>query len=259
MISLHRRRVFGGSSADHGWFVGHDHASGREPSTPPTRRLPSTSSCESSPARGGPIDKTASRAWARRLPAARPDDSRAIVATLATLDDLSRARVACLFLAMPGEVDLAGLPARLPGVRWVTTRTGSGPLLTVHDLAAPRERHPYGFEQPIATAPRIGPERVDVWLVPGLAFDPLGIRLGHGRGYYDRLLARRSPGARLVGVTTSPRIATALPHEPHDVDMDLVVTEASVLAPTARPDQATPRPSQTAVSRPGPGSRGTTR
>ncbi len=184
------------------------------------------------------------QAWRRRagdLAPATDDESRAVVARLATLPAVTGATRVCLFLPMPGEVDLRALPAVLPDASWVTTRTGAGPALTVHDLDAPLERHPFGYDQPRVDAPVHDPASVDAWLVPGLAFDHDGTRLGHGVGYYDRLLARRGPEATTIAVTLERRVVASLPREDHDVAMDLVVTEQRVL------------------SRPGPASRGTAR
>lgn len=170
-------------------------------------------------------DKVAARRWARGVAPTTSDESDAVVAHLAGLDLLAAARTACLFLPMAGEVDLQSLPGLLPHVSWTTTRTGDGPLLSVHDLDAPRERHVLGYEQPVATAPARDPADVDVWLVPGLAFDHRGTRLGHGVGYYDRVLARRHPDATLVGTTVARRITADLPRADHDVAMTVLATE----------------------------------
>lgn len=75
---------------------------------------------------------------------------------------------------------------------------------------------------------RVAPADVDVALVPGVAFDRQGNRLGHGAGYYDRLLAELSPSACLIGLAYECQLVEAIPHEPHDVGMDLVVTESNL-------------------------------
>ncbi len=62
---------------------------------------------------------------------------------------------------------------------------------------------------------------VDLALVPGVAFDTQGYRLGRGRGYYDRLLPRL-PRAYKLGVCFPFQCFGVLPHEPHDVPMDEV-------------------------------------
>ena len=69
--------------------------------------------------------------------------------------------------------------------------------------------------------------RVPVILVPALAVDRAGVRLGRGGGFYDRSLALCAPGTRLVAVVRDSEIVVTLPHEPHDV----LMTHA--LAPSA--------------------------
>ena len=74
---------------------------------------------------------------------------------------------------------------------------------------------------------------LDLLLVPLVAFDAYGRRLGHGRGYYDRMLSR-CPGLK-VGVAFEVQRMTAVPTEAHDVGLDLVVTEARVYHPGKGP------------------------
>lgn len=180
------------------------------------------------------MDKAARRRQARTLPSATARESAAVVARLRELDQLRVAERVCVYLPMDGEVDLRPLTEQRRDLDWVTTRTGAGPDLTVHDLDAPRERHRLGYDQPMASSAIVAPDTVDLWLVPGLAFDPHGTRLGHGRGYYDRLLARRHADAVVVGITTERRLVADLPHEDHDVRMDLVVTDVT-MRPTTVP------------------------
>ena len=78
---------------------------------------------------------------------------------------------------------------------------------------------PHGIAEPLAGAAEIEP---DLILVPLIAIDPAGHRLGQGGGHYDRVLARyRQQGATLVGVGwTSQRLAFALPADEWDVALD---------------------------------------
>lgn len=66
-------------------------------------------------------------------------------------------------------------------------------------------------------------------IVPLLAFDRAGYRLGYGKGHYDQLLAR-APGLA-VGVAFACQELLELPHEPHDVPLDLIITEAELIVP----------------------------
>lgn len=63
----------------------------------------------------------------------------------------------------------------------------------------------------------------DFWLIPGVGFDRQGNRLGHGAGYYDRLLAK-APGIR-AGIAFAFQVLDGLAVEAHDVGMNLVITE----------------------------------
>ena len=75
---------------------------------------------------------------------------------------------------------------------------------------------------------RVDPVEIDLVLAPGVAFDRRGGRLGHGLGYYDRLLQRLRPGAVIVGLAFDCQLFDEIPMSPHDVFMDLVVTESAV-------------------------------
>ena len=79
--------------------------------------------------------------------------------------------------------------------------------------------------------PRNGPEiDPDIVLLPLLAFDPAGYRLGYGGGYFDRTLAARAPRPRAIGVGFElARVADIRP-QPHDIRLDAVVTEAGVFS-----------------------------
>ncbi len=71
-------------------------------------------------------------------------------------------------------------------------------------------------------------QEVDVAVVPGVAFDPRGGRLGHGQGYYDRLLAQARPETVLIGLAYQCQIYPQLPVLPTDVSMNQVITELNV-------------------------------
>lgn len=125
------------------------------------------------------------------------------------------------YQAMPGEIALDRLLTQ-PGIGpFALVRTPDEGLdLTVHPAGSALEHHRYGFDQPAAGSPLVADDEIAVVLVPGLAFDRRGARLGHGKGYYDRFLARlASVGrARFVGVTGG-YIVAELPTESHDVLM----------------------------------------
>lgn len=83
----------------------------------------------------------------------------------------------------------------------------------------------FGIPEPV-DATTVLPPTIDVVLVPGLAFDRDGGRLGWGRGYYDRALAT-APHAARVGVCLEPGIVSHVPMEAHDLPMHWVVTPSA--------------------------------
>lgn len=134
-----------------------------------------------------------------------------------------------VFDAMPGEANVSALFDDVPERPLAITRTPeAGRVLTIHDGRAPRERHAYGYTQPLADSPTIDDSEVSVVLVPGLAFDRMGGRLGFGAGFYDRLLSRLGPDVIRIGMSDG-FIVDRVPMDEHDVAMTHLATEAGVM------------------------------
>jgi 5-formyltetrahydrofolate cyclo-ligase len=77
-----------------------------------------------------------------------------------------------------------------------------------------------------AKRPRV--EELDLVIVPGVAFDRRGARMGHGFGYYDKLLQRVRPDTPLVALAYECQLFDEIPTENHDIFMDRIVTEKQV-------------------------------
>lgn len=91
----------------------------------------------------------------------------------------------------------------------------------------------YGILEPDPSWPLVAYGEVDMVVVPGLAFDHAGTRLGYGGGYYDRLLPdlrAANPAVRLIGLAYGFQVVNALPRDPHDVAVDGVCTEPGTLS-----------------------------
>ncbi|MEZ5377966.1 MAG: 5-formyltetrahydrofolate cyclo-ligase [Acidimicrobiales bacterium] len=134
------------------------------------------------------------------------------------------------FDPMPDEVDLRPLVfADDPVCRFALTRTPtSGHDLGIHPATSALERHRYGYRQPVDGSAIVPDEEVVAVLVPGLAFDHRGHRLGFGAGYYDRLLERLGSAVLRIGVSDG-FIVSELPIDAHDVAMTHVATEVGVV------------------------------
>ncbi len=71
-------------------------------------------------------------------------------------------------------------------------------------------------------------EDLDLVMVPGVAFDRSGARMGHGKGYYDKLLQHTRANAPLVALAFECQLFPEIPTAPHDIFMDLIITERAM-------------------------------
>jgi 5-formyltetrahydrofolate cyclo-ligase len=90
----------------------------------------------------------------------------------------------------------------------------------------------FGILEPDAASPVVSLKQLDLALVPGVAFDTVGRRLGRGRGFYDRIL--KDVSGFKCGVAFDQQIASEIPVEPHDIRVDCILTPTRWLeAPNA--------------------------
>lgn len=172
------------------------------------------------------------RSWAADVAAIVDweEASSAVVAELRYWPPLQNADRTLTFFAMAQEIDLAGLREAGLATQFLATRTPDrGGDLSIHSLDGPLQVHRFGFLQPHASAPEYAAEDITIFLVPGVAFDVYGNRLGRGAGYYDRLLARTRPGAFTVGVTSTRLVVDRLPAEAHDRKVRYLATEEGII------------------------------
>lgn len=97
--------------------------------------------------------------------------------------------------------------------------------LRLWEVGQPLYPSGFGTLAPAETAPVVEP---DIVVIPLLAFDKLGTRLGYGKGYYDRTLAHLSKKPLLVGYAFSGQELDFIPRENHDMPLDILVTEAGI-------------------------------
>lgn len=179
------------------------------------------------------MDKPELRARMRGHAFVDPDEADRIVTAVRAWLSARLPGTVAAFLAMPSEVDLSPLFDALPGWRWVLPRvesgTGSGARVTFRDRDVPREMHAFGMRQPTDSGEIIPIPEIDLFLVPGVAFDRKGGRLGNGGGYYDRILSSKRNDALAVGVAPAIRVVESVPREDHDVEMDMLATASGVI------------------------------
>lgn len=153
-------------------------------------------------------------------------------------------RSALLYSSLPGEADTGAIDAllRRRGAAVAYPRVEGG-RLRLH-RASPAELQPgqFGIREPPLAAEEISIAALDLVVVPGLAFDRAGHRLGFGGGYYDALLDA-APDALRVGVCLEEQLLPNVPTEPHDQRVDFVLAD-EIHASGARPWLSPPTPKE---------------
>jgi len=138
-----------------------------------------------------------------------------------------------VFLSLPGEVDTSPLVLRAwqdrkrvlaPKVSWEQRRMLP---IEIRSLTDDLSTSTMGIREPIAGVP-IPIPLIDLAIVPGLAFDKFGNRLGRGRGFYDRFLAHPEFKGVACGLTLEEQMVTTVPVGPLDRHVNMVVTDEKV-------------------------------
>ncbi len=173
-------------------------------------------------------------ALAAIAPAARQSRSARACATLAGLPEFQSASRVFLYLATPQEADTTelalaawrlGKTVLAPRVDWQARSMSAVEIRSLFDDIVVDAR---GLREPSGGDP-CPLDTIDLIVVPGLAFDSSGNRLGRGGGFYDRLLAAAERRAIACGLALAEQIVPAVPTAPHDVPVDIVVTDQLTL------------------------------
>jgi 5-formyltetrahydrofolate cyclo-ligase len=98
----------------------------------------------------------------------------------------------------------------------------------------------FGIMEPPASNSVISPEKVDLIVVPGIAFDLQGHRVGYGKGYYDKALHSLEKQGKLIAVCYDFQLVDEIAGEPHDVMVDMMITEKRIVRPLRKDQQIAP-------------------
>ena len=180
-------------------------------------------------------DDRSKAAWRRHFrsalrqmtPADRAAQSDAIRTAILDSQPWRDASAVMIFAAMNHEPNLLPLLNEAGPRHILFPRIApDGASLSIHQVNHPQQLAPnqWGIREPDpAQCPTWEPHGVGLILVPGLGFGHDGSRLGHGKGFYDRLLASTSQ-AITCGVAFHCQMASSLPTEPHDIHMHYLVS-----------------------------------
>ncbi len=144
-----------------------------------------------------------------------------------------RAEILMLFLSLPNEIDTTPVALRAwqdrkrvlaPKISWDQRRLLP---IQIDSLADAVTHSELGVREPAAGVP-IPVADIDLVIVPGLAFDPMGNRLGRGRGFFDRFLAHRDFKGVACALAFEEQFVEKVPAGPHDIPVDMLVTDRHV-------------------------------
>ncbi len=167
-------------------------------------------------------------------PESRHDASAAACLRLAALDAFRHASVVMLYMPLPTELDLTAAAIRcyrqgktvcVPRVDWKGRDMVPVEISSFDDEVMEIDDH--GLRTPRQGRPLV-PRMIDMVIVPGLAFDTAGNRLGRGGGFYDRFLRRLRRSTATVGLAFDAQIVESVPTGDLDFGMDTVVTDRRV-------------------------------
>lgn len=191
-----------------------------------------------------------------RLQALSADEVRrrsaAACARLFELPEYRQCDTLMIYLSTPHEVDTTPLALRAwddrkrvlaPVVYWEQRRMAP---VEIRSLVCDVRADSSGIREPVGDR-QVPIGEIDLIIVPGVAFDADGNRLGRGRGFYDRFLAHRDFRATVCALAFEEQVVAAVPAEPHDMRVHILVTDAAVrrvrcadeqrAGPAAVPDQ----------------------
>lgn len=149
--------------------------------------------------------------------------SETIIAKLQDSTLFSNAKTVLLYHSLPDEVCTHRLIQEACENKTVLLPTVVGDELELHIYTPSSATHNGSFNITESEGPLFTDfSQIDLAIIPGMAFDEAGNRLGRGKGYYDRLLPHLQ--CPLVGICFPFQLLDSIPTEPHDRKVDIVIT-----------------------------------
>jgi 5-formyltetrahydrofolate cyclo-ligase len=159
--------------------------------------------------------------------------SREVQQRFLTSELFARAGVIALYAPVKREVDTSVVMRTALGQgKKILYPVVAGGMLLFREITGDKDLVPgaFGIAEPGNECPERLPDEAECIVVPGVAFDRGGRRIGYGKGYYDRALHRLEGTGRLVGFGFDFQLVEAIVGEPHDVALDLIITERQMVS-----------------------------
>jgi len=165
----------------------------------------------------------------------RGKKSRRIKKRLFSLREFKSAHTILFYYSKGSEVEtkemmeealLEGKRILLPKVRGREIYLGE-----IKDLEKDVEKGRFGILEPKETSKKTTPREINLVILPGIAFDLKGRRIGYGKGYYDRFLKKFPRTTPLIGLAYDFQVVNSLPGKRHDRRVGKIITETLILIP----------------------------
>jgi 5-formyltetrahydrofolate cyclo-ligase len=161
---------------------------------------------------------------------------RAIEDRLFEFANFLEAKIALLYVSGENEVQTKNIIKRAYSYNKIVVLPAFDPktfemeLMKVDKITQDLKTGPRGVLEPNAAHCKIVPlDRIDIAIIPGIAFDEKGGRIGTGRGYYDRLIPKLAITTRKVALTFEEQIIPQAPMESHDKHVDIIITDKRII------------------------------
>ena len=164
--------------------------------------------------------------------------SKKIISKLERLKEFKNAKTILLYHPFQNEVDtLPLLEKELKkksrkhfGLIRICSKTDRIHVHQVHDLKT-LQTGKFDIKEPSTMHPLISKKEIDLAIVPGIAFDKHGNRIGYGKGYFDRLFKKLSTSCTKIALAYDFQIVENIPVEKHDRKVDIILTETQKIIP----------------------------
>lgn len=150
--------------------------------------------------------------------------------TIQQLNIFKNARTVLLYLALPDEVQTKNLILKFTKKKNFVAPVVSDKKKLILKKISPAQKtsiNKYNIHEPQPNSKEYSPAEIDLALIPGIAFDKSGNRLGFGKGYYDRLLKKLT--CPCIGLAFQKQIIKKIPLDEHDRPVDMIITEKNTI------------------------------
>jgi len=158
--------------------------------------------------------------------------SRLVQQAFIATGEFAKARVLSIYAPIHNEVDTSEvMHAALASAKVLLFPVVCHDGLELRRISEPGElrKGAYGILEPTPECPAHPPGEADLIVIPGIAYDICGGRIGYGKGYYDRTLHTLEGTGKLVGFCYDFQLLERIAGEPHDVRMDIIITERRII------------------------------